>query len=199
MGAGFRHAGRAGLSSWGGSPEEQASPDKGAGASYAAKVKGSGAANLFAATPKRQPAPTGLEAQLAAIPTESNGETLNDTQRMIMAYEANHGSISGLVMELDSIILEIDKSSPKIGTWIGTFDSTEIPGPYTFVIRADGCSDLCEPFSREITRTINIFEEIEPMLSNIDIEMPSDNTIVVTVTPTTKALNDSAQTPNSDR
>jgi Ca2+-binding RTX toxin-like protein len=124
------------------------------------------------------------EAQLAAIPTESNGETLNDTQRMIMAYEANHGSISGLVMELDSIILEIDKSSPKIGTWTGTFDSTEIPGPYTFVIRADGCSDLCEPFSREITRTINIFEEIEPLMTSIDIEMPNDNTIVVTVTPT---------------
>jgi|GEM_PF-1294614 len=127
------------------------------------------------------------EAQLAAIPTESNGETLNDTQRMIMAYEANHGSISGLVMELDpiSLTMEYDQASPLfVGQWTGTFDSTEIPGPYTFVIRADGCSDLCEPFSREITRTINIFEEIEPMLTNIDVEMPDDNTIVVTVTPT---------------
>jgi Ca2+-binding RTX toxin-like protein len=124
------------------------------------------------------------EAQLAAVPTESRGETLNDTQRMIMAYETAYGSIADLVMELDPIPLEIDESSPDGGTWTGTFDSTEIPGPYTFVIRADGCSDLCEPFSREITRTINIFEEIEPLMTSIDIEMPNDNTIVVTVTPT---------------
>ncbi len=127
------------------------------------------------------------EAQLAAIPTESNGETLNDTQRMIMAYEANHGSISGLVMELDpiSLTMEYDQAYPELfGQWTGTFDSTEIPGPYTFVIRADGCSDLCEPFSRETTRTINIFEEIEPLLTNIEIEMPGNDTVVVTVAPT---------------
>jgi len=125
------------------------------------------------------------DAQLAAIPIESNGEPLTETQRMIMAFEAAHGSIDDLVMELDPIVLGYDIADPNgLGQWTGSFDSTEIPGPYTFVIRGDGCSDPCEPFSREITRTINIYEEIEPLLNIIEVEMPNDDTVVVTVTPT---------------
>ena len=125
------------------------------------------------------------QAQLDAIPTTSNGEPLSDTQRMIMAFEQAHGSIDDLVMELDPIPLAYNHSESTIsGQWTGTFDSTDIPGPYTFVVRADGCSDLCEPFSREITRSIYIYEEVDPLLSGIDIEMPGNDTVVVTVTPT---------------
>jgi Ca2+-binding RTX toxin-like protein len=127
------------------------------------------------------------QAQLDAIPTESRGEPLSKTQRMIMAFEQAHGSTDPLLMQLDpiSLTMEYDPDDPELfGEWTGTFDSTEIPGPYTFVIRADGCSDACEPFSREITRSVLVYEEVDPLLTGIDIEMPGNDTIVVTVTPT---------------
>ena len=125
------------------------------------------------------------QAQLDTIPTESNGEPLSETQRMIMAFEQSHGSIDELVMELDPIPLVHDHGNPEISSqWTGTFNNTSIPGPYTFVVRADGCSDLCEPFSREITRSVYVYEEVDPLLSGIDIEMPGNDTVVVTVTPT---------------
>ena len=127
-------------------------------------------------------------ADLAAIPLESNGEVLSEMQRMIMAYEQLHGTIDEMVMELDPVYLEPDHDHDGqqewAGEWSGTFDSTEVPGPYTFVIRAEGCSDLCEPFSREVTRTVYVYERFDPQLTGIDVVMPDDDSVVVTVTPT---------------
>lgn len=121
------------------------------------------------------------EVDLAAIPTEINGDELSLQERMILALENILESSPLARGDVEDITL-IETGTD--GTYLGSYEETNTRGVYGFTIRADALADDCQPIQRESVLSVSVGSEVDPLGSVVVVVVnPGDGTYIVTVTP----------------
>jgi subtilisin family serine protease len=122
-------------------------------------------------------------AELSAVPTEIHGEPLSDQERLYLAL-VNRYPGSNLLVYAEGEPFEMTETD---GQYSSLFTDTSIDGVYSFVVRAQGRTSDCQPFQRELVRSIHVPAAADADHSNTDVNWnnPDDpqSGVVVTVTP----------------
>jgi Mg-chelatase subunit ChlD len=119
--------------------------------------------------------------QLAAIPTEINGETLSLQQRLFLAIRALLGSDPLLRAELPPFVLSGD---PDEG-YAGLFADTRTDGVYSFLVGSESTAADCTRTQRESLHSVAVPPSIDPA-QRPRVVIPDDGgegDLVVQVTP----------------